>query len=122
MEFGLPALSSRPFTVCRVLSFVSMTQHLDMVRAMSGSMHLPIVADIHTGYGNATKVTHVIAEYERAGAAAVVIEDKTSPKVSSLASTSRQELLRIEEFQGKIAAALASWQDPNFLIIARTEA
>ncbi|GLR91012.1 phosphonopyruvate hydrolase [Bradyrhizobium iriomotense] len=105
------------------LSFVSMTQHLDMVRAMSGSTHLPIVADIDTGYGNAINVTHVIAEYERAGAAAVVIEDKTFPKVSSLATTGRQqELLRIEEFQGKIAAALASRRDPNFVVIARTEA
>lgn len=115
--FELSALSGVPD-----LSFVSMTQHLDMIRAMSGSMHLPIVADIDTGYGNAINVTHVIAEYERAGAAAVVVEDKTFPKVSSLASTSRQELLRIEEFQGKIAAALASRQDPNFLVIARTEA
>lgn len=103
------------------LSFVSMTQHLDMVRAMSGSMHLPIGADIDTGYRNAINVTHVIAEYERAGAAAVVIADKTFPRVSSLASTSRQQLLRIEEFQGKIAA-LASRQDANFLVIARTEA
>lgn len=115
--FELSALYAMPD-----LSFVSMTQHLDMVRAMSGSMHLPIVADIDTGYGNAINVTHVIAEYERAGAAAVVIEDKIFPKVSSLANTSRQELLRIEEFQGKIAAALASRQDPNFLVIARTEA
>lgn len=115
--FELSALYAMPD-----LSFVSMTQHLDMVRAMSSSMHLPIVADIDTGYGNAINVTYVIAEYERAGAAAVVIEDKIFPKVSSLAITSRQELLRIGEFQGKIAAALASRQDPNFLVIARTEA
>ncbi|GLR87601.1 phosphoenolpyruvate phosphomutase [Bradyrhizobium iriomotense] len=115
--FELSALYGMPD-----LSFVSMTQHLDMVRAMSGSAHLPIVADIDTGYGNAINVTHAIAEYERAGAAAVVIEDKTFPKVSSLASTGRQELVRIEEFQGKIAAALASRRDPNFVVIARTEA
>lgn len=98
--FELSALFGMPD-----LSFVSMTQHLDMVRAMSGSMQLPIVADIDTGYGNAINVTHVIAEYGRAGATAVVIDDKTFPKVSSLASTSGQELLRIEEFQGTIAAA-----------------
>ncbi|MET4234953.1 phosphoenolpyruvate phosphomutase [Bradyrhizobium sp. i1.4.4] len=104
------------------LSFISMTQHLDMVRAISGFTHLPIVADIDTGFGNAINVTHAIAEYERAGAAAVVIEDKTFPKVSSLAITGRQKLLRIEEFQGKIAAALATRRDPNFVVIARTEA
>ncbi|MET4519078.1 phosphonopyruvate hydrolase [Bradyrhizobium sp. I1.7.5] len=104
------------------LSFISMNQHLDMVRAISGLTHLPIVADIDTGFGNAINVTHAIAEYERAGAAAVVIEDKTFPKVSSLAITGRQKLLRIEEFQGKIAAALATRRDPNFVVIARTEA
>ncbi|VIO69826.1 Phosphonopyruvate hydrolase [Bradyrhizobium ivorense] len=65
---------------------------------------------------------HAIGEYERAGASAVVIEDKTFSKVTSLVADGRQELLRIEEFQGKIEAAVATRRDPDFLIIARTEA
>ncbi|WP_461511791.1 isocitrate lyase/phosphoenolpyruvate mutase family protein [Rhizobium mongolense] len=104
------------------MSLISMTQHLDMLRAIAGRSSLPIVADIDTGYGNAINVIHAIGEYERAGASAVVIEDKTFPKVTSLVAGGRQELLRIEEFQGKIEAAVATRQDSDFLVIARTEA
>lgn len=104
------------------MSLISMTQHLDMLRAIAGRSSLPIVADIDTGYGNAINTIHAIGEYERAGASAVVIEDKTFPKVSSLAPGGRQELLRMEEFQGKIEAAVNARRDPDFLVIARTEA
>jgi phosphoenolpyruvate phosphomutase len=104
------------------VSLITMTQHLDMVRAMAEQSALPLVADIDTGFGNAVNVIHAIQQYERAGAAAVVIEDKTFPKVTSLAADGRQELLRVEEFQGKIEAACAMRQDPDFLVIARTEA
>lgn len=104
------------------MSLISMTQHLDMLRAIAGRTRLPIVADIDTGYGNAINVIHAITEYERAGASAVVIEDKTFPKVTSLAAEGRQDLLRIEEFQGKIEAAITARSDPDFLVIARTEA
>ncbi|PSH60861.1 isocitrate lyase/phosphoenolpyruvate mutase family protein [Phyllobacterium sophorae] len=104
------------------MSLISMTQHLDMLRAIAAQSSLPIVADIDTGYGNALNVIHAIREYEKAGTAAVVIEDKTFPKVTSLAADGRQELLRIEEFQGKIEAAVSTRRDPDFLVIARTEA
>lgn len=104
------------------VSIVTMTQHLEMLRAMAERCALPIVADIDTGFGNAVNVVHAIAQYERAGAAAVVIEDKTFPKVTSLVAGGRQELVRIEELQGKIAAAAATRRDPAFIVIARTEA
>jgi phosphoenolpyruvate phosphomutase/phosphonopyruvate hydrolase len=99
-----------------------MTQHLDMVRAMVERVALPLVADIDTGFGNALNVIHAIEQYERAGAAAVVIEDKSFPKVTSLLADGRQELVRIAEFQGKIDAAIKTRRDPDFLVIARTEA
>ena len=104
------------------VSLISMTQHLDMLRAIVQQTALPIVADIDTGFGNAINVIHAIRQYEAAGAAAVVIEDKTFPKVTSLVADGRQELLRADEFQGKIAAAISTRTDPDFLIIARTEA
>ncbi len=104
------------------VSLVSMTQHLDMMRAMSEQMDLPIVADIDTGFGNAVNVIYAVEQYEAAGAAAVVIEDKSFPKVTSLVADGRQELLRIEEFQGKIEAACKTRKDPDFLIVARDEA
>lgn len=104
------------------VSLVSMSEHVAMVRAMATRADVPIVADIDTGYGNAINVLYAIAQYEEAGASAIVIEDKTFPKVTSLIAGGRQDLLRIEEFQGKIEAALHARSDPDFLIIARTEA
>lgn len=104
------------------VSLISMTQHLEMTRAMAERVDLPIVADIDTGFGNAVNVIHTIRQYERAGAAAIVIEDKSFPKVTSLVAGGRQELLRIEEFQGKIEAACAARTDAGFLVIARNEA
>jgi phosphonopyruvate hydrolase len=104
------------------VSLVSMTQHLDTVRTMAGSVNIPIVADIDTGFGNAVNVDYAVRQYERAGAAAVVIEDKTFPKVTSLIEGGRQELARTSEFQGKIEAALAARSNGEFRIVARTEA
>lgn len=104
------------------VSLISMTQHLDMVRAIAEQSRLPLVADLDTGFGNAINVIHAVEQYQRAGAAAVVIEDKTFPKVTSLAVDGRQGLVRIAEFQGKIEAAVAARRDPDFLIVARTEA
>ena len=104
------------------VSLVSMTQHLEMMRAMADRVGRPIVADIDTGFGNAINVIHAVQSYERAGASAVVIEDKSFPKVTSLVSDGRQDLLRIEEFQGKIEAACQTRNDAGFLVIARDEA
>jgi len=104
------------------VSLISMTQHLDMLRAMAEQIDLPIVADIDTGFGNAINVIYAVELYERAGAAAVVIEDKSFPKVTSLVAGGRQDLLRVEEFQGKIEAACKTRKDPGFLVIARDEA
>ncbi|HYB11718.1 MAG TPA: phosphonopyruvate hydrolase [Alphaproteobacteria bacterium] len=104
------------------VSLVTMSQHLEMTRAIAECTNLPVVADIDTGFGNAINVIHTVARYERAGAAGVVIEDKSFPKVTSLVEGGRQELIRTEEFQGKIAAAVATRFSVDFLIIARTEA
>ncbi len=126
-EAGFDALWASGFELSALyglpdVSLISMTQHLDMVRAMAGQVPLPIVADIDTGFGNAVNVVHAVREYERAGAAALVIEDKTFPKVTSLVAEGRQELVRVEEFQGKLEAACATRSDHDLLVVARTEA
>ncbi len=126
-EAGFEALWASGFELSALyglpdVSLITMTQHLEMVRAIAGATLLPIIADIDTGFGNAVNVVHATTEYERAGAAAVVIEDKTFPKVTSLVVDGRQELVRIEEFCGKIEAASAARTSNEFLVIARTEA
>lgn len=103
-------------------SLLSFTQHLDMTRAIVEQTTIPMVADIDTGYGNAINVGHVVAAYAKAGSAAVVMEDKLFPKDTSLLAGGRQELVRIEEFQGKIEAARSAGNAHDLIVIARTEA
>ena len=103
-------------------SLLSFTQHLDMTRAIVERVSAPVVADLDTAYGNAVNVMHVVGAYARAGVAAVVIEDKIFPKDTSLLAGGRQDLVRIEEFQGKIAAARAAGSERDLLVVARTEA
>src|ERR1700722_2426334 len=103
-------------------SLLSFTQPLDMTRAIIEQTRVPMVADIDTGYGNAINVSHVVAAYAGAGASAVGMEDKLFPKDTSLLAGGRQELVRIEEFQGKIAAAREAGKAHDLVVIARTEA
>ncbi|CAM3529416.1 phosphonopyruvate hydrolase [Bordetella sputigena] len=103
-------------------NILSAGTHLDMMRAIASVVSIPLIADIDTGFGNAVNVSYVVPQYEAAGASAVVMEDKTFPKDTSLRAGGRQELVRVEEFQGKIAAAAAARRDKDFLVIARTEA
>ncbi|BEG75401.1 phosphonopyruvate hydrolase [Achromobacter xylosoxidans] len=96
--------------------------HLEMMRAIAAVVDVPVIADIDTGFGNAINVAYTVPQYEAAGVSAVVMEDKTFPKDTSLRADGRQELVRVAEFQGKIEAACAARRDPDFCVIARTEA
>src|SRR6185295_5677950 len=100
-------------------NILSLDTHLDLMRAIGEVQDAPVVADIDTGYGNAVNIAYLVPRYAAAGVAAVVIEDKTFPKDSSLRPGGRQELVSVGEFQGKIAAAKAA-NGP--MVIARTEA
>jgi phosphonopyruvate hydrolase len=99
-----------------------MSTHLEMMRAISSVVSIPLIADIDTGFGNAVSVGYIVPQFEAAGASAIVMEDKTFPKDTSLLAGARQELVRIEEFQGKIEAARAAASGHDLLVIARTEA
>jgi phosphonopyruvate hydrolase len=103
-------------------SILSMEKHLSMMRAVASTVSIPLVADIDTGFGNAVNVSYAVPQYEAAGVSAIVMEDKSFPKDTSLRPGGRQELIRIEEFQGKVAAAKAARRDSNFVVIARVEA
>lgn len=100
-------------------SILSWETHLSAMRGMVEAQDAPVVADIDTGGGNAVNVAYLVPRYAAAGVAAVVMEDKTFPKDSSLRPGGRQDLVRVEEFQGKIEAARL---EGGPLVIARTEA
>jgi 2-methylisocitrate lyase-like PEP mutase family enzyme len=87
---------------------LSVDTHLELMRAIGEVQDAPVIADIDTGYGNAVNVAYLVPLYAAAGVAAVVIEDKTFPKDSSLRPGGRQILVPVEEFQGKIEAARLS--------------
>jgi len=99
-----------------------MSTHLEMMRAVAATVSIPLIADIDTGFGNAVNVSYIVPQYEAAGASAIVMEDKTFPKDTSLRAEGRQELVRIEEFQGKVAAAVEARTDKDFVVVARVEA
>jgi len=103
-------------------NILSSGTHLEMMRAIASVVTIPVIADIDTGFGNAVNVGYVVPQYEAAGASAIVMEDKTFPKDTSLRTDGRQELVRVEEFQGKLAAAVDAREDDDFVVIARTEA
>jgi phosphonopyruvate hydrolase len=100
-------------------NILSVDTHLELMRAIGEVQDAPVIADLDTGYGNAVNVAYLVPRYAAAGVAAVVIEDKTFPKDSSLRPGGRQVLVPIEEFQGKIEAAHISGGP---LVVARTEA
>src|SRR5579862_8928601 len=56
-------------------SILSMSTHLDMMRAIGMVQDVPVIADLDTGFGNAVNVAYVVPQYAAAGVAAVVIED-----------------------------------------------
>lgn len=82
---------------------------------------IPLICDADTGYGNAVNVKRTVEEFEAAGVAAIHIEDQVSPKRCGHLPGSRP-VVPMEEHAGKIEAALAARRDPDFIIIARTDA
>lgn len=103
-------------------SLIDMSQTVEVTRSMAEIVDIPIVADIDTGFGNAVNVIYALHKFEDAGAAAVCMEDKKFPKDTSLLPGGRQELVGIEEFSGKVLAAVESRRNKDLVVIARTEA
>lgn len=103
-------------------SFIDSSEQLGVERRMAEAITIPIIADCDTGYGNALNVMRTVNDRERAGVAAVCIEDNVYPKRCSFYAGVRRELIPVEEHCGKIKAAKAAQTVPDFVVIARTEA
>ena len=103
-------------------SILTMTEFLNVASNMEEACNIPIIADCDTGFGGPSNVSYMVKKYERAGIAAVCIEDKTFPKQNSFLENSKQELLPEKEFVSKIIAGKEAKENPNFMLIARTEA
>lgn len=99
---------------------LTQTEMVDNATVIARSINLPVIADADTGYGNELNVTRTVNEYERAGVAAIHIEDQVSPK--RCGHLDGKEIIPLDEYKAKIRAAVAAKRDPDFVIIARTDA
>ncbi|HZS75588.1 MAG TPA: isocitrate lyase/PEP mutase family protein [Ktedonobacteraceae bacterium] len=80
----------------------------------------PLIADADTGYGNPINARRTVREYERAGVAGLHIEDQIWPK--KCGHMEGKQVIPMEEMVQKVRASVDARQDPDFVIIARTDA
>ncbi len=102
------------------IGLLSMTEMLDRARKFASAVSIPVIADGDTGFGNAITVMRTVEEYEAAGVAAIQLEDQVAPK--RCGHMLGRKVVSMEEMVGKIEAAKAARKDPDFVIIARTDA
>jgi carboxyvinyl-carboxyphosphonate phosphorylmutase len=102
------------------VGFVTLSEMVMMAHYISEAVDVPVISDADTGYGNAINVMHCVREFERAGVAGIHLEDQVAPK--RCGHLAGKQVIATEEMVGKLRAALETRQDPDFLIIARTDA
>jgi carboxyvinyl-carboxyphosphonate phosphorylmutase len=102
------------------VGLLSLAEMVDNARRIVQAVDVPIIADADTGYGNALNVRRTIQSYENAGVAGVHIEDQVTPK--KCGHMENKQLISAEEMVQKLRAAVDARRDPDFVIIARTDA
>ncbi len=102
------------------IGLVTMSESIERAVQVVSAINIPIIADADTGYGNAVNLVRSVREFERAGVAAIHIEDQITPK--RCGHLDGKEVISLAEMELKLKAALAARSDPDFCIIARTDA
>jgi 2-methylisocitrate lyase-like PEP mutase family enzyme len=102
------------------LGLISFAEMVSNLRYVARAVEIPVIADSDTGYGNPLNVRRTVREYEQAGAAALHMEDQAFPKKCGFFEG--KQVIPAEEYLGKLRAALDARRDPDFVIIARTDA
>lgn len=102
------------------LGLVTMTEMVERARSITRSVSIPLISDADTGYGNELNVTRTVQEFEASGVAAIHIEDQVSPK--RCGHMDGKDVISRAEFTSKIRAAVTARRDPDFVIVARTDA
>lgn len=99
---------------------LTMTEMVENAGVLARSLGIPLIADADTGYGNELNVTRTVREYEMRGVAAIHLEDQVAPK--RCGHLAGKEIVPRDEFIAKIRAAAAARRNPDFVLIARTDA
>ncbi len=102
------------------LGLTTLTEMATHAGHIASCISLPLIADADTGYGNPLNVIRTVREYERAGVAALHLEDQVFPK--KCGHIAGKAVIPMKEFAEKIRAAAENRTDPDFVIIARTDA
>src|SRR5258705_13487516 len=102
------------------IGLVTMSESIERAVEVVSAIKIPIIADADTGYGNAVNLVRSVREFERAGVAAIHIEDQITPK--RCGHLDGKEVIPLAEMEMKLEAALKARTDPDFCIIARTDA
>jgi 2-methylisocitrate lyase-like PEP mutase family enzyme len=102
------------------IGLATMSEVIERAAQVVAAVKIPVIADADTGYGNAVNLVRSVREFERTGVAAIHIEDQITPK--RCGHLDGKEVIPLAEMEKKLQAALASRSDPDFLIIARTDA
>jgi 2,3-dimethylmalate lyase len=102
------------------VELLTLTEMVDAVWRIADATDLPVFADGDNGHGNVTNVRRTVLQMEKAGAATLMLEDQVSPK--RCGHMSGKHVIPTDEFVAKIKCALDTRLDPDFTILARTDA
>ena len=102
------------------IGLLTLTEVAQLAGYVANAVKIPAIVDADTGFGGAENVARAIHELEAAGLAGCHIEDQQFPK--RCGHLEGKALIDVEEMTGRIKAAVAARRDPDFMIIARTDA
>lgn len=102
------------------VGLLTMSEMVARAAAIVEAVEVPVIADADTGFGNAINVMRTVREYEKAGVACIQLEDQLMPK--KCGHMLGRQVIAKEEMVGKIKAAVDARRDPDFMIMARTDA
>src|SRR5205807_5957794 len=102
------------------IGLVTLTEFTDFARTLTRATSLPVLCDADTGFGEAINVERTVRLYEEAGVAGIHLEDQQLPK--RCGHLSGKQLVEPDVMVAKLRAAVAARRDPDFVIMARTDA
>lgn len=102
------------------IGLLTLTEVVQQARYIADAVAVPAICDADTGFGEVVNVRRTVREFEQAGIAGIHLEDQESPKRCGHLAGKR--LIEPAEMARKIAAAVEARRDPDFLLIARTDA
>jgi 2-methylisocitrate lyase-like PEP mutase family enzyme len=125
-EAGFPAVYMTGFGTSAALlgrpdvGLLTMTEMADNAARIAACVDIPLLADADTGYGNPLNVIRTVGVYEAAGVAGLHLEDQVAPK--KCGHMDGKQVIGAAEMAEKVRAAVDARTDPDFVIVARTDA